>query len=150
MPGTSTKVNLDEARACHQQAGRILIDDLSSHDADLLQAYHRHVGELLDDYSNAIAEPTVSFRELLAANPDTITDDTEVIITAGELRACLDELGRLREQAEKDAMCVAWYLHIDSVPYEARLAELSNRFGKRAKAALEKFQPQNGDAPHSA
>lgn len=96
------------------------------------------------------AEPTVSFRELLAANPGTITDDTEVIITAGELRARLDELGRLREQAEKDAMCVAWYLYVDSVPYESRLAELSNRFGKRAKAAAEKFQPQDDTTPAEA
>lgn len=90
--------------------------------------------------------PIVSFRELLAANPDTVTDDTEVIITAGELRARLDELGRLREQAEKDAMCVAWYLYVDSVPYEARLAELANRFGKRARAALDEFQARAGAA----
>jgi hypothetical protein len=85
----------------------------------------------------AESTPVVSFRELLAANRDTVTDDTEVIITAGELRERLDELGRLRVQAEEDAALVGWYLHFDETPYESRLAVLCNHFGPRAKAALE-------------
>lgn len=81
------------------------------------------------------AEPTVSFRELLAANPDTVTDDTEILITAGELRARLDELGRLRAQAEEDAAVAGWYLHSDE-PHSMRTAVLSNHFGPRAQAVL--------------
>lgn len=84
-----------------------------------------------------MTEPTVSFRELLAASPDTVADDTEILITAGELRARLDELGRLRAQAEQDALTVAWYLHTDDRPYEERLAVLCNHFETRAQVALD-------------
>jgi ADP-ribosylglycohydrolase len=82
-------------------------------------------------------EPTVSFRELLAANPGTITDDTEILITAGELRERLDELGRLRAQADEDATLVAWYLYTNDRPYEERLAVLVNHFGPRAQAVID-------------
>jgi hypothetical protein len=96
-----------------------------------------HSGRVAAPVKPIESTPIVSFRELLAANPDTVTDDTEVIITAGELRERLDELGRLRAQAEEDAALVGWYLHFDETPYESRLAVLCNHFGPRAKAALE-------------
>jgi len=83
-----------------------------------------------------MTEPTVSFRELLATNPGTVTDDTEILITAGELRARLDELGRLRAQADEDAALVGWYLYADT-PHSMRTAVLSNHFGARAQAVLD-------------
>lgn len=43
----SPALDLTAVRDCHQRAGRVAIDYLSDHDADLLQAYHRYVGELL-------------------------------------------------------------------------------------------------------
>lgn len=81
-------------------------------------------------------EPTVSFRDLLTTDPD-VTDDTEILITAGELRARLDELGRLHTQADEDAALVGWYLYTDERPYEERLAVLANHFGPRAQAVID-------------
>lgn len=81
-------------------------------------------------------EPTVSFRDLLAANPGTVTDDTEILITAGELRDRLDELGRLRVQAGEDAALVGWYLYAET-PHSMRTAVLSNHFGVRAQTELD-------------
>jgi len=101
------------------------------------ETYHVDCGENVADCTcpNRPA-PTVSFRELLAANPDTVTDDTEILITAGELRARLDELGRLRTQADEDAALVGWYLYADT-PHSMRTAVLSNHFGARAQAVLD-------------
>lgn len=57
MPGTANpSLDLDAIRACHQQAGRVPIDYISDHDAELLMTYHRHVGELIDAYSTTSAE----------------------------------------------------------------------------------------------
>jgi hypothetical protein len=80
-------------------------------------------------------EPTVSFRDLLTTDPD-VTDDTEILITAGELRERLDELGRLRAQADEDAALVGWYLYADT-PHSMRTAVLSNHFGARAQVVLD-------------
>lgn len=81
-------------------------------------------------------EPTGSFRELLASNPDTVADDTEILITAGDLRERLDELGRLRAQADEDAALIGWYLYADT-PHSMRTAVLSSHFGARAQAVLD-------------
>ncbi len=90
------------------------------------------------------AEPTVSFRELLAANPGTVTDDTEILITAGELRERLDELGRLRAQADEDAAVACWCLHSDE-DRAVRTAVLSNHFGPRGQAVLDARLAALGD-----
>ncbi|ACU71925.1 hypothetical protein Caci_3016 [Catenulispora acidiphila DSM 44928] len=101
------------------------------------EIYHVDCGKNVADCTCAGRE-TVSSRQLLA-NP-AVTDATELVITAGELRKILDECGQLRQQAAEDAMHVGWYLYGEGTAYEMRLAVLANRFGKRAKAALEARQ----------